>query len=450
MRYTALISLLIMLIHTTSIKSEVITTNNLLDKNFDAGSWSGSADGRHGSNVIAAEHDTYIQSNDISVKNDANLTELQLQNGFTANHQFEYWHWNTYESNVKSTVTITGADGETTTQIRNYASDSCGSNNCGSFSVGSDTNIVLRNVQTDYDLSVRYDFTDTSNATNTHYGVDLKEPSLTLTYQSQPVELEVQNTIQDLFEDFKIEEDLKFEEKFKMVEFKEKPMVMEIKEEPIIEEFFEVMSIPKENPKMKEPKEIIEQPMMAEKPKEEITTDQLIANAKKEEMPKETIEEEVVEEDEKFTKVNSEISQKEKGEETKKEVATEEPKEKIKTKIASTKTNKKKLKIHEVMANVDAQVKDISKNLIIKNIIKLDAMQENQASLLVYNNAEFYQSKDIYLQQLDIFDNRDIYVTVNLTKYIDNDIMQVKIKKLNDIQYKKRILLLELQELKNG
>ena len=439
-----------MLIHTTSIKSEVITTNNLLDKNFDAGSWSGSADGRHGSNVIAAEHDTYIQSNDISVKNDANLTELQLQNGFTANHQFEYWHWNTYESNVKSTVTITGADGETTTQIRNYASDSCGSNNCGSFSVGSDTNIVLRNVQTDYDLSVRYDFTGTSNATNTHYGVDLKEPSLTLTYQSQPVELEVQNTIQDLFEDFKIEEDLKFEEKFKMVEFKEKPMVMEIKEEPIIEEFFEVMSIPKENPKMKEPKEIIEQPMMAEKPKEEITTDQLIANAKKEEMPKETIEEEVVEEDEKFTKVNSEISQKEKGEETKKEVATEEPKEKIKTKIASTKTNKKKLKIHEVMANVDAQVKDISKNLIIKNIIKLDAMQENQASLLVYNNAEFYQSKDIYLQQLDIFDNRDIYVTVNLTKYIDNDIMQVKIKKLNDIQYKKRILLLELQELKNG
>ena len=448
MRIISLISGLMLL--TLTISAEEITTNNLLDKNFDAGSWSGSADGRHGSNVIAAEHDTYIQSNDISVKNDAGLTELQMQNGFTTNHQFEYWHWNTYESNVKSTVTITGADGETTTQIRNYASDSCGSNNCGSYSGGSDTNIVLRNVQTDYDLSVRYDFTDSSNATNSHYGVDLKEPSLTLTYESQPVELEVQNTIQDLFEDFKIEEDLKFEEKFKMVEFKEEPMVMKIKEEPIIEEFFEIMSIPQDKPKMKEQKEIIEQPIMAEKPKEEITTDQLIANAKKEEMPKETIEEEIVEEDEKFTKVNSEISQKEKSEETKKEVATEEPKEKIKTKIASTKTNKKKLKIHEVMANVDAQVKDISKNLIIKNIIKLDAMQENQASLLVYNNAEFYQSKDIYLQQLDIFDNRDIYVTVNLTKYIDNDIMQVKIKKLNDIQYKKRMLLLELQELKNG
>jgi len=448
MRTILLISGLIL--STLTISAEEITTNNLLNQNFDSNSWSGTADGRHGSTVIAAEHDTYIESEDISVKNDAGLTELQMQNGFTTNHEFQYWHWNTYESNVKSTVTITGADGETTTQIRNYASDSCGSNNCGSFSGGSDTNIVLRNVQTDYDLSVRYDFTDSSNATNSHYGVDLKEPSLTLTYESQPVELEVQNTIQDLFEDFKIEENLKFEEKFKMVEFKEEPMVMKIKEEPIIEEFFEIMSIPQDKPKMKEPKEIIEQPIMAEKPKEEITTDQLIANAKKKEMPKETIEEEVVEEDEKFTKVNSEISQKEKGEETKKEVATEKPKEKIKTKIASTKTNKKKLKIHEVMANVDAQVKDISKNLIIKNIIKLDAMQENQASLLVYNNAEFYQSKDIYLQQLDIFDNRDIYVTVNLTKYIDNDIMQIKIKKLNDIQYKKRMLLLEIQELKNG
>jgi hypothetical protein len=47
----------------------------------------------HGSNVIASEHNTYIQSNDISLKNDAGLTELQIQNGYTTNHEFEYWHW---------------------------------------------------------------------------------------------------------------------------------------------------------------------------------------------------------------------------------------------------------------------------------------------------------------------------------------------------------------------
>ena len=102
------------------------------------------------------------------------------------------------------------------------------------------------------------------------------------------------------------------------------------------------------------------------------------------------------------------------------------------------------------MAKIDVKVKNPVKNLELKNIVKLDAMQENQASLLMYNNAIFYKSKDIYLEQLNIFDNRDIYVTVNLTKYIDNDIMQIKIKKLNDIQYKKRMLLLEIQELKNG
>ena len=460
MRIIFLISGLIL--STLTISAEEITTNNLLNQNFDSNSWSGTADGRHGSTVIAAEHDTYIESEDISVKNDAGLTELQMQNGFTTNHQFEYWHWNTYESNVKSTVTITGADGETTTQIRNYASDSCGSNNCGSFSVGSDTSIVLRNVQTDYDLSVRYDFTDSSNATNSHYGVDLKEPSLTITYESQPIELKVQDIIQDLFEDFTLEEDLKFEEKFEMVEFKEEPMVMEIMEEPIMEEFFEIMSMPEEQPKMEEPTEMMEEPMIAEEPKEEMITEQLIAEAK-EEMPQEMTEEmpeEVVEQEEEIKEemteeiieeapeqMAEETTEEEMIEETPEESTEEQPKEKVKTKVASKKT--KKPKLDKIMAKVDEQIKDNAKNLAIKNIIKLDAMTSDQVSLNTYN-IEFYTPKDIYLNQIDIFDNRSIYANVDLVKYTDNDIMEIKIKKLNEIKYKKRILLLELQELKNG
>ena len=102
------------------------------------------------------------------------------------------------------------------------------------------------------------------------------------------------------------------------------------------------------------------------------------------------------------------------------------------------------------MAKVDEQVKDSAKNLTIKNIIKLDAMQNDQVSLVDYNNAVFYTPKDIYLNQIEIFDNRSIYKNVDLVQYIDNDIMEIKIKKLNEIKYKKRILLLELQELKNG
>ena len=65
MRILLLISLLMTLTLTTSIKSEEVTTSNLLDQNFDNGSWSGTADGRHGSNVIAAHNDEYIVSDKV-------------------------------------------------------------------------------------------------------------------------------------------------------------------------------------------------------------------------------------------------------------------------------------------------------------------------------------------------------------------------------------------------
>ena len=77
-------------------------------------------------------------------------------------------------------------------------------------------------------------------------------------------------------------------------------------------------------------------------------------------------------------------------------------------------------------------------------------MQNDQVSLLAYNNTEFYKPKDIYLNQIEIFDNRSIYNNIDLVEYTANDIMEVKIKKLNEIKYKKNILLLEIQELKNG
>ena len=111
-----IVSLLILL--STTLNSAETITQNLLDTNFDNGGWSGTADGRHGNSVIAAEHDTYLQSDSISLRTDASLTEEQIQYGFTTNHSFEYWHWNTYESTVQSKQTIIGADGETITQIR--------------------------------------------------------------------------------------------------------------------------------------------------------------------------------------------------------------------------------------------------------------------------------------------------------------------------------------------
>ena len=432
MRYTALISLLIILIHTTSIKSEVITTNNLLDKNFDNGSWTGTADGRHGSNVIASEHDTYIQSDDISLKNDANLTELQIQNGYTTNHEFEYWHWNTYDSSVKSTVTITGANGETTTQIRNYNSSSCGSVNCGDYVTGSDTYTVFSNLQTDYDLSVRYDFTDSSNATENHYGVDLREPSLTVTYESNPFVLneDIRDEIKNVLEEFKPEKEFIVKEEFKFVEIRTEPKPME--EPKVIEQY-------KTEPKIEK--------VYNEKPKEEIKSETKVADKITEEYKKEVSTEVTKQVSDNAKK---EVIKEDKDKNDSKEVVKKDSKEEVKTKVSSTKTKTSKPKLDLIMAKVDAQVKDASKNLNIKNIIKLDAMQKDSVSLVEYNNTEFYKPKDIYLDQIAIFDNRSIYKNFNLVQYRNNDIIGIKNRTLQELNINKQRILIELKELKNG
>ena len=432
MRYTALISLLIILIHTTSIKSEVITTNNLLDKNFDNGSWTGTADGRHGSNVIASEHNTYIQSDNISLKNDANLTELQIQNGYTTNHKFEYWHWNTYDSSVKSTVTITGANGETTTQIRNYNSSSCGSFNCGDYVTGSDTYTVLSNLQTDYDLSVRYDFTDSSNATENHYGVDLREPSLTVTYESDPFVLneDIRDEIKDVLEKFKPEKEFIVKEEFKFVEIKTEPKPME--EPKVIEQY-------KTEPKIEK--------VYNEKPKEEIKSETKVVDKITEEYKKE-VSTEVTEQVSDNAK--KEVIKKDTDKNDSKKVVKKDSKEEVKSKVSSTKTKTSKTKLDVIMTKVDAQVKDASKNLNIKNIIKLDAMQKDSVSLVEYNNTEFYKSKDIYLDQIAIFDNRSIYKNFDLVQYRNNDIIGIKNRTLQELNINKQRILIELKELKNG
>jgi len=79
MRFIVLTLLLMMLTLTTS-SAEEITTNNLISQDFSTG-WSGTATQRHGNSTVAAVNNTYIKSDDVSLKDDANLTEAQLQDG---------------------------------------------------------------------------------------------------------------------------------------------------------------------------------------------------------------------------------------------------------------------------------------------------------------------------------------------------------------------------------
>ena len=422
---------LLMILTLTSSKAE--TTNNLVSQDFTSG-WSGTnIDTTHGSGVIAGVNNEYIESDSVSL-NDSNVNKGSLNNGFEITGSSKIWFWNSNSQSVTQSIKVTDDNGNLTTQNRTI-SGSCATFNGCAYEDMTDTMIFGKNTAQDYDVVLRYDFS-VPNTTG-HYGADLKEPSLIVNYNYVPdINETVEQELINLFTDFEPEENIKIEEEF----------TFEIKEEPKIEEIFEVeesiqiVSMPeKELEIIEEKPEVMEETMIEEKPEEEIITEEIMEEAK-EEMTAEIIEEmpeEAVEEKE------EEIQEEEMVEES----TEEAPEKEIKTKVAKKKT--KKPKIDKIMAKVDEQIKDNAKNLQIKNIIKLDAMQNDQASLSVYNNNEFYKPKDIYLNQIEIFDNRSIYTNVDLVEYTANDIMEIKIKKLNEIKYNKRILLLELQELKN-
>ena len=414
MRIISLISGLMLLTLTTS--AEEITTDNLISQDFTDGSWNNPVNSWHSSNDLAGwnglEHTTEVTYTP--------ETEALKQNGFEMTAGGEIFHWyNGQTVHVNQSVTLD--NGTVFEQTKSYTASR------GTVHDVENTIVINSNTSESYDLGMGILFEDTRGQVG-HYSADFRDPFITLTYDDTVFQLDevVEQELTDLFTEFKPEKDLKLEETFKVVELFNDPI--EMKEELKIEEFTEIVSMPEKEPEVIEEMPNVTEEIVEEKPEEEVITEEIIQEAK-EEMPEETKEEEVIEE-------------------APKETTEETPKKEIKTKVASKKS--KKPKIDKIMAKVDAQVKDSAKNLVIKNIIKLDAMQNDQVSLVDYNNAVFYTPKDIYLNQIEIFDNRSIYKNVDLVQYIDNDIMEIKIKKLNEIKYKKRILLLELQELKNG
>lgn len=428
MQYIVSIVLLMILTLTTS-KAE--TTNNLVSQDFTSG-WSGTnIDTTHGSGVIAGVNNEYVESDSVSL-NDSNVNKGSLNNGFEITGSSKIWFWNSNSQSVTQSIKVTDDNGNLTTQNRTI-SGSCATFNGCAYEDMTDTMIFGKNTAQDYDVVLRYDFS-VPNTTG-HYGADLKEPSLIVNYTYVPdINETVEQELINLFTDFEPEENIKIEEEFTFEIFEEP--TMEVMEEPTMEEFIEIVSIADEQPEtMESEPEIMEEIIAEEKPEEEVITEEIIQEAK-EEMTEEIVEE------------APEQMAEEKEEEIIEETTEETPKKEVKTKVADKKT--KKPKIDNIMAKVDAQIKDSAKNLQIKNIIKLDAMKSDQVSLTDYNNVEFYKPKDIYLNQIEIFDNRSIYANVDLVKYTANDIMEVKIKKLNEIKSKKRLLLLELQELKNG
>ena len=453
-----IVSIVLLMILTLTTSAEEITTNNLITNgNFETGNangWTTNGDVEVLNdcctlNNVASNYDLEFGDSG-SIEQQFNLTsdtisQAMLDNGITLDSTVEVqngecsvagcWGGSGNADTFTITLKIKDSDGNvlaTSTKIRTDVTGINGANFTDSLTYnGVDSNLGNLNIAG----------TD-ANAPANLGGANVDNIIVTMTYDDEVISNEIIEQIETVFEELQeeifkkveIKQEFKFEEEFKIVQAP--PMEEEIE----IKEFIEMITMPEKEPEIMEemPKAVEE--IIEEKPEEEMITEEIIKEAK-EEMPEEIIEEEP-------EQITEETKEEEVIEEAPQEAKEEESKEEVKTKVASKKT--KKPKIDKIMAKVDAQIKDSAKNLTIKNIIKLDAMQSDQASLTAYNNVEFYKPKDIYLNQIEIFDNRSIYADIDLVKYTANDIMEVKIKKLNEIKSKKRRLLLELQELKNG
>jgi hypothetical protein len=165
-------------------------------------------------------------------------------------------------------------------------------------------------------------------------------------------------------------------------------------------------------------------------------------------------EEEQVEEEstEVVEETNEEAEEETQEEESSSETATASTVSSEKSAKQKKVRSKKSLmaNMERMMDKVDEDVKDMAKNLALKNLIKMRAMASEQASLDLYKNAIFYKPKDIYLKQLNIFDPRQIYDKINLASYIKTDKVAIKANALHEINLKKQRLLIELEQLKNG
>jgi chemotaxis protein histidine kinase CheA len=245
-------------------------------------------------------------------------------------------------------------------------------------------------------------------------------------------------------ETFSFEEEIFEEEVFEEPVVEEEPMEEEIYEETEEVESSFVPTTSEEEEVVSEEEESFEESTMEPTQEEETVAEEEEVASEEEEVEEESTE--VVEE------TNEEAEEETQEEESASETATASTVSSKKSAKQKKVRSKKSLmaNMERMMDKVDEDVKDIAKNLALKNIIKIKAMASEQASLDLYKNAVFYKPKNIYLEQLNIFDPRQIYDNVSLASYIKNDKVAIKANALHEINLKKQRLLIELEQLKNG
>ena len=439
-------------------KAEEITTGNLITNgNFETGNangWTTSGDVQVLNdccelNNVPSNYDLeFGDSGSINQNFDLSsdtITQNMLDNGITLDSTIEVqngecnvtgcWGGSGDADTFTNVLTIKDEEGNILASNTTIRTDTTGIKGANF------TDRLIYNGEGSYTGNIDISATD-ANAPATLGGPNVDNISVTMTYDSSVLDSEIIEEIGEVFEDL--------EDVFEYIEFVE------------IEELFEEFVTFFEEPEMEE--ELSFEPMltMIEEMvmEEEMIEEEIIEEFAMEEesmIEEEMLEEEAVEEEfteeevieEEPTKMAEEPNEKEE-EPNSKTTETAEVKNENNTKQKSVQSKETiKANLVKIMDKVDKDIKDISKNLQIKNIIKLDAMASDQASLDVYD-IPFYKSEDIYLDQLQIQDLRQLYENTTLANYTSTDPIAIVNEKLNQINIKKNQILIELEQLKNG
>lgn len=395
---------LLLYLFSSSLKAEVVTTNNLLNQTFTtSNNWQGQLSGNHGTGIIAGENGGYVETiNDISLKNDVGLTEAQIQNGWIGNQSAQVWFWNDNTQDLTMKQIVTSSSGSTVTQTKIVTGSCATYNGCTFQATGNNTFISTLNTNTDYSIKNRFEFNSTGNYTTSHNAADLKLPSLTITYENTPISV---NDQKDIIENARIIVEEIQETKVPII----KETVVEIKEEP-------------------KPQPVVTTVEEKPEPSTEVKEEVKAIEEKKEE-PKEEVQ--VVEEK---TEPKEEL----------KEEPKIEPKEEPETMMVE----KKNSPVSVATTTIDGQVHSIEKNLQLKSIAILKSMINN--SMINVYAIPFYKSKKIYENQLSIADTKLLYTGNSLGVYISKDPVVQYQNALINIRSEKQQLLNEIEVLRNG
>ena len=398
------------------------TTDNLLSPNFTDGSWTGTnVDHRHGDQVIAGVDGEYVES---SINLNDYLTKEEINGGFSSTLGADIWFWNSITQNVIMKQTLIDDNGVSITQQRQI-DGSCTTFNGCTYDTYTDTIIVNGNSQQDYEITARFEFNESSNST-AHYGADLRNPSLTVSYyenftQPEPIELDTkwEDTLEKEYkmdyvvEEFKLDDFIFLKEDTEM-------FILEETTEELDKEFEEVEILQAfggpeivEEPKEQEDKEIDSTVAIQDDAMEEVMEDE----------PKQTEK----------TFVATDGQQLESKPSSNEQVAVD---------------------VQDVQTQVAVKIKGIDKQLAATNIMGAQLIEAQQVDLSSYNKS-YTDNRKIYegntyedLRTLDeyskkIYNDNTKFVAISM-----NDPVRKYQEKLRDATIKRQMAERELRQLR--